>query len=150
MKNDFNSKYLEHHGILGMKWGRRNGPPYPLDASQKSAAEKKHKSSRSSSGEIKKKLSTAKNVLKSDSGSKGSKAYREARKKDIDSLSTQELKEINNRLNEEKRYQDLTRGNISDGKRFVKEMSKNVVSGIVVGISIEVGKKYVKKKLGVG
>lgn len=23
---------LEHHGILGMHWGRRNGPPYPLDS----------------------------------------------------------------------------------------------------------------------
>lgn len=22
---------LEHHGVLGMEWGKRNGPPYPLD-----------------------------------------------------------------------------------------------------------------------
>lgn len=33
--------YLAHHGILGQKWGRRNGPPYPLDESDHSAAEKK-------------------------------------------------------------------------------------------------------------
>lgn len=31
---------LAHHGILGQKWGKRNGPPYPLGASQHSAAEK--------------------------------------------------------------------------------------------------------------
>ncbi len=32
---------LSHHGILGMHWGKRNGPPYPLGASDHSASEKK-------------------------------------------------------------------------------------------------------------
>ena len=34
--------YLAHHGILGQRWGRRNGPPYPLDESDHSVAEKKN------------------------------------------------------------------------------------------------------------
>ena len=33
--------YLSHHGIKGQKWGKRNGPPYPLDEEDRSAAEKK-------------------------------------------------------------------------------------------------------------
>ena len=35
------STELCHHGILGQRWGRRNGPPYPLDAGDHSASEKK-------------------------------------------------------------------------------------------------------------
>jgi len=38
---DDGSEYLEHHGILGQKWGKRNGPPYPLSASDHSSSEKK-------------------------------------------------------------------------------------------------------------
>lgn len=36
-----NYGYLAHHGIEGQKWGKRNGPPYPLDPEDHSAAEKK-------------------------------------------------------------------------------------------------------------
>ena len=32
--------YLTHHGIKGQSWGVQNGPPYPLNSSQKSGAEK--------------------------------------------------------------------------------------------------------------
>lgn len=37
----YSKSYLQHHGILGQKWGRKNGPPYPLDGSDHSASEKK-------------------------------------------------------------------------------------------------------------
>ena len=36
-----NENIIVHHGILGQKWGVRNGPPYPLGLGQKSSSEKK-------------------------------------------------------------------------------------------------------------
>lgn len=33
--------YLRHHGILGQRWGKMNGPPYPLESSDHSQSEKK-------------------------------------------------------------------------------------------------------------
>ena len=38
--NDYRD-YLAHHGILGQKWGKRNGPPYPLGYGDHSASEKR-------------------------------------------------------------------------------------------------------------
>lgn len=32
---------LRHHGILGQRWGKRNGPPYPLGGGDYSQAERK-------------------------------------------------------------------------------------------------------------
>ena len=69
MRNDFETNFLMHHGILGMKWGVQNGPPYPLNANRHSASEKKagyQKSIKGSggsySGIFKKKKKAANNV----------------------------------------------------------------------------------------
>ena len=143
MRNDFNGNYLAHFGIMGMKWGvRRYQNP---DGSLTPAGKERYGSSKGAN--VKEGIKKAKNILKSDSGSRSSKAFREARRKDIDELSTQELREINNRLREEKSYQELTKGNISEGKRFAKQAATAVASGIITGVFIEAGKAYVKRKL---
>lgn len=33
-------EFLSHHGILGQKWGKLNGPPYPLGKGDHSSSEK--------------------------------------------------------------------------------------------------------------
>lgn len=37
----YDEDYLSHHGIEGQKWGKQNGPPYPLSRGQLSSAEEK-------------------------------------------------------------------------------------------------------------
>ena len=45
MVNNYNwnldPDYISHHGILGMKWNQRNGPPYPLESTDHSIYEKR-------------------------------------------------------------------------------------------------------------
>lgn len=40
------SNELNHHGVLGQKWGKKNGPPYPLDVSGKAAVKRQRKESK--------------------------------------------------------------------------------------------------------
>lgn len=37
-----NNNFLVHFGIKGQKWGKKNGPPYPLDFSKLSSEEKQY------------------------------------------------------------------------------------------------------------
>lgn len=49
-----NEHYLVHHGILGQKWGKKNGPPYPLDFDKLSSEEReKAKEDSINEGDIK-------------------------------------------------------------------------------------------------
>lgn len=86
MKNE-----LYHHGILGQKWGKKNGPPYPLTKSRMSSAERKNYNP---------------DYLEAHSG------------KPVSEMSTNELNRINARLQAEQNYLRLT-ATKSKGQRFM-------------------------------
>lgn len=93
---------IVHSGILGMKWGQRRarGPDGRVGSTTKVSSSKKTKS-------------------KSDV----SEDHREARKlkkKGVKALSTNELKNLNNRLQLEKQYKDLTPNKYKQGMNLVK------------------------------
>lgn len=55
---------LEHHGVLGMSWGRRHGPPYPLGGVDKRVARAEAKRKREKERRLKKLQRAAKKARK--------------------------------------------------------------------------------------
>jgi hypothetical protein len=92
-----NSKYLQHYGILGMRWGHRRA------SSSVSATPRQHSGSNSDDHEKMRKLKT----------------------KRISEMSNAELKEFTTRLNLEKQYRDLNKVEQSKGMAVVKEILGN-------------------------
>ena len=105
---------LYHYGVLGMRWGVRRSTP-------------------GSSGSGKR--------------SKGSKlaidpSYKKAHsKKKAKYMSDNELREVNNRLNAERQYKDLTRTK-SKGKAFVDAFTSTAKTVATVAAAYKIYKKY--------
>ena len=97
---------LYHHGIEGQKWGVRNGPPYPLDESDRSSAER------------------AANPPAEKNSYGGSHA-----KRPVGEISDRELQDYISRLHMERQYADLTRepdqllSNVRKVNTWLKEVS---------------------------
>lgn len=124
----FDADYLEHHGIAGMKWGQRNGPPYPLDQKDKSAAEKRaEKGNRKSS-----KGETIKAVVSPTTGN-----VIVVRKR-----SRKEIREDNKRLAKQIKYNE----SIENGKRHT--IGGQIIGGALKNVLISAAAKSAATTLG--
>ncbi len=117
--------YLAHHGVLGQKWGKRNGPPYPLNASDHSSSENKTGWRKS---------------LNSGTHEDYSKAHS---KESVKNMSDKELNKVVNRLNKEKEYNKLM-ANSSLSKKTQK-IVKTAVTAAVTATLTKYANKYAKK-----
>lgn len=111
--------YLKHHGIPGMRWGRRNGPPYPLLRRNMSSAEKKANPSSNSSGPD----SDAGKKQEPVSGVKvetptGDKTV--SNSKPVKDMSDKELNQTIDRMKKEKEYRTLASQDITKGSAWAK------------------------------
>ena len=150
---------LAHHGVGGMHWGKRNGPPYPLNALGKAslakqkkhdakiaakeearAAKKKRKDEKKSSKKNQNNSVPEKELSPEDIAIK-KKQILESRNaaliyKNANLFSTSELQEARNRLNLEADIKRLAPADISKGEKYVKDMEKfNRVLKVTVDVS---------------
>lgn len=85
-------KELYHHGIEGQKWGKRHGPPYPLDRSESRAIKKQAKA-----------LAKQEKILrKRGLSSKAASKYAKQ-------LTDEQLNDVIDRLKREETYKNLVK-----------------------------------------
>lgn len=173
-KPELNDEIVEHFGILGMHWGTRNGPPYPL-GSDKSTGRRLKKSAGGGSGSVtrkqrkalKKARKTRAKNLKVKTMEKKSKEEIIKNKdiksmlRNVDKFSSQEINDMLNRLNVEQRLkEEVTRQENSQktwGKRvkdgFVESAKEGLAAGgrqvtkTVAKNAVKLGTKELAKKL---
>lgn len=103
---------LYHHGIFGQRWGKRNGPPYPLSRSQKSRKEKKGEEREPLTDKEKEK------IIKSGSAQQINQVK--------DQLTNQELQTAMDRINLYRKLSTITSSETKSGFDTVNDIMKKV------------------------
>ena len=129
-KPELTDDFLEHHGIIGMKWGQKNGPPYPLSSKISTG-----KRLRSTVGGIKKKLPKSKKQKQKEERERYSKMSKEeiintknvkAMNQRSSEFTDQEINKVLNRLNTEDRLSKIALDNKpSRTKKVIDHLKKN-------------------------
>lgn len=86
---------LEHHGVSGMEWGERNGPPYPLSGANKRHAIKEWMENRKKKKRLKKLQKAAKKARKEQRELKEEEKKQAKKQESIEKFKQKLVKEGN-------------------------------------------------------
>lgn len=115
---DFYPNYLQHYGVLGMKWGVRHDR-------KRSGSAKKRASSASKSKTVEQQKSE---VLKSRSA--------KALYKNADLFTNDELRRAYERLNLERNIKNIADQEVSAGQKTVRSVGKTLASSAAAATSV--------------
>lgn len=154
---EYRSDELKHYGTLGMKWGQRNGPPYPLQRFQKAASEAIIKGKRAMGDayekeKVKYKIKKAKiekerQLEKEDLDRRKADLARRNRLRRMNPklLTKQELDELTNRKRSEDSYREAFKKKKKKDKKnnATDDLKKTLVKDLVGTVLVESGKAAV-------
>jgi uncharacterized protein YlaI len=144
------NKFLAHYGVLGMRWGKRKGGSKGPTGMHKKVVDaflgtksgsqyKLHKSAKKESAEVEGKA-PSKNKKLPDHADHITK--KKLKNKPIRTMSNDEIKTLTTRLQLEKTLKDLTKPEVSKGKK--------VVTDLLMGVAKQTASAYIGKAVTAG
>lgn len=132
--------FLAHHGIMGQRWGKRNGPPYPLGAGDHSASEKKAGWRKSlvaaGRGTVKVAKAVGRGTVKTAKFVNKAAVRMGVKPKKL--MSDEEIAYSINRLRQEKAYKRALKGKFVSVEEAERNKGKGAVSQLMGAIGKEV------------
>lgn len=130
--------YLIHHGTEGQQWGKRNGPPYPLNSDGKKALKTWVK--------VKRAEKKANKILEKQAKKEAKSSKKDSYKINVDKMTDDELRAATERLKAENAYQSAVNDMIKNKQTYdqltakkpnplVKALSKNSDALLKEGVS---------------
>lgn len=135
---------LYHHGVKGMKWGVRK---YQTKGGTWTSAGKKHLRINATKKKIHEGRKIAVNRARNLTGSSNTNTRKEARKKDINEMSNQELQAAITRMNLERQYRGLTKVGVMKGQQYAANAMKydGSYNALKKSSYAKAGKKVIEK-----
>lgn len=138
--------FIEHHGVLGQKWGVRHDRK--STSSGRSKGTPKINTKAKAKTKTKKKVPVLKQVVE-----KAKEIKTDSKPKSVHELSDSELRERINRLNMEKQYSDLMKSQVSAlnppkqksaTRKFMENVGKEAAKAMIMGAVAIATEKVVK------
>lgn len=118
--------HLEHHGIENQRWGDRNGPPYPLEPDQMTAAQQR---ANANEGWFKRKKREAAEKKEAERQAKIAEKERKVKAKKLKKNLARAARKYG--LNQEKKNEIIRKGDVAKAHKYKDAFSQKEIADLL-------------------